>query len=964
MSSTTEQIRAALAHVDAHDRDTWWLMAMGIKSELGEAGFQVWDDWSQTASNYSAKAAKATWKSIKAAGRVTIASLFAEAIRNGWRPEQPYQAPSTEERAKLEAERAAALIEAEAIEAEQRQVAKEKAEKLWSKGHPVSAEHPYVKAKGIIPVGARQMRDMLLVPIRAGGELVNLQIIGADGSKRFLTGGQVKGASVVLGQIKGAALVLLCEGWATGCTLRAATELPVIVAFNARNMVTIAEKLAKALPSDIQVIVCGDSDTSLTGQKAASDAAARLSPRGYSVIPVFTQEQIGQYQTDHDKPPSDFNDLHHLAGIEAVSEQIHRGDCFSVCSVCSVCSENDEPNNDAALTGYGVSTPEENPEHTEHTEHTFDTQSPDSGKKQPSFFLLEDIPGQRDGVYWTPPPDEGKGPSSDIWLSSPLHILAETRDAHQSNWGRLLEWRDNDGHQHRWACPVEMLAASDTAEFRRELVRGGLTISTYGKARQKLVDYVLAHRPNSDIRLRCVSRIGWHDQRYVLPCEVYGEQAGEGVIYQGTDSGDFDQSGTLEDWQREIAASASGNTRIVFAISVAFAGVLAEMAGESGGGFHFVGTTSKGKTSTLLDPAASVWGDPDRYAKKWRTTTNGLEALCTGRNDGLLVLDELAQVAASDAGSAAYLIANGQAKSRMTKEGGNRPAQTWRVMLLSAGEIDLAQHMAEAGKTAKGGQMARLPAIPADAGAGLGTLENLHQHTSGQAFADAMKGNTRQYFGTAGAAFLAKLTQEQELTEIRKGIKDGVTELIKALAVPAGAAPEVGRVAARFALVALAGALATRYGITGWQPGEAFQAARRCFREWLAENSAGMGADDRALFAQIGGFMQTHSSTRFPPHDAGPEILARHLNRAGFSFTDDQGAMQFWVLTEPFKNELCKGFSTVPAVRVLVKAGWLLQGEVDSGKQRSTRRKRIPAMGSKQVPVYILTDAVLGGDES
>jgi putative DNA primase/helicase len=956
--STADQIRAALVHIDAHGRDTWVQMGMAVKSELGDTGFTIWDDWSQTAENYSSKAAKATWKSIKPAGRVTIASLFAEAIKHGYRPEQPYQAPTAEERAKLDAERAAALAEAQAIETEQRQAAKSKAAGLWEKAHPVSADHPYLQAKGIHPKGAAQLRDMLLIPIKVGGELVNLQIISADGSKRFLTGGQVKGASLVLGQLKGADTVLVCEGWATGCSLHQATGVPVVVTFNAGNLPVVAENLTKALQPEVRVLVCGDADASLTGQNAASDAADRLSPRGQSVIPAFTPEQGEKYQQQHDgKSPSDFNDLHQLAGVEAVKQQVFPGDLNSVWTEGTVWTEPLEATPDKNYSRPHFDGP------TSDYPHFPDENQPKRPESGAPFFLVEGIPGQRDGVYWCENSDGDKADDKLWWLSSPLHILGETRDAQQSNWGRLLEWRDNDGHPHRWACPVEMLAASDTAEFRRELVRGGLTISTNGKARQKLVDYVLTHRPDSATRLRCVSRIGWHDLRYVLPGQVYGEQAAEGVIYQGADSGDFDSAGTLQDWQRHIALPATGNTRIVFAISVAFAGVLADMAGESGGGFHYVGTTSKGKTSTLLDPAASVWGNPDRYAKKWRTTQNGLEVLCLGRNDGLLILDELAQIAAADAGGAAYLIANGQAKARMTKEGGNRPAQTWRVMLLSAGEIDLAQHMAEAGKTAKGGQMARLPAIPADAGAGMGTLEQLHQHDSGQAFADAMKGHCRQYYGTAGAAFLQKLTASEEQQDIRREVKDNIAAIIQYLGIPAGAAEEIGRVAARFALVAFAGELATRYGVTGWESGEAVQAARRCFREWLAENNTGQAADDRALFAQVAAFMQAHSSTRFPDHDAEPETLARHINRAGFRYVDEQGAAQFWVLSEPFKKELCKGFQTLSAVRALVKAEWMLPGDIENGKQRSQRRKRIKALNSTRVSVYVLTSAPLEGDE-
>ncbi|WP_159876855.1 DUF3631 domain-containing protein [Aquitalea denitrificans] len=317
-----EQIASALRHLDAHDRDSWVQMGMAVKSELGEAGFTLWDDWSRTADNYQPKAAMSVWKSIKPGGKVTIASLFAQAIQHGYRPEQPYQAPSAEERAKLEQERADAQAEAEALAAQQRQAAKDKAMALWAKGHDVAAEHPYLAAKGIAPAGVAQLRDMLLVPLRVAGELVNLQIIGADGGKRFLTGGQVKGASLVLGRLKDADTVLMCEGWATGCSLHQATGLPVVVAFNAHNLVAVAERLASILTASVDVLVCGDSDTSLTGQQAASKAAVALYPRGRSVIPVFTTEQVEQCREQHgDKLPSDFNDLHQLAGLDAVLAQ-------------------------------------------------------------------------------------------------------------------------------------------------------------------------------------------------------------------------------------------------------------------------------------------------------------------------------------------------------------------------------------------------------------------------------------------------------------------------------------------------------------------------------------------------------------------------------------------------------------------------------------------------------------------
>jgi putative DNA primase/helicase len=131
----------------------------------------------------------------------------------------------------------------------------------------------------------------------------------------------------------------------------------------------------------------------------------------------------------------------------------------------------------------------------------------------------------------------------------------------------------------------------------------------------------------------------------------------------------------------------------------------------------------------------------------------------------------------------------------------------------------------------------------------------------------------------------------------------------------------------------------------------------------LAENNTGQAADDRALFAQVAAFMQAHSSTRFPDHDADQETLARHHQRAGFRYVDEQGDMQFWVMSEPFKKELCKGFQTLAAVRAMVKAKWMQVGDVEGGKQRSTRQKRIKALNSTKMNVYVLTSAALEGDE-
>ena len=63
-----DRVRAALATIPADDYTTWVDMAFAVKHGLGEAGFDLWDAWSQTAPNYDARSARATWRSASESG--------------------------------------------------------------------------------------------------------------------------------------------------------------------------------------------------------------------------------------------------------------------------------------------------------------------------------------------------------------------------------------------------------------------------------------------------------------------------------------------------------------------------------------------------------------------------------------------------------------------------------------------------------------------------------------------------------------------------------------------------------------------------------------------------------------------------------------------------------------------------------------------------------------------------------
>lgn len=567
-------------------------------------------------------------------------------------------------------------------------------------------------------------------------------------------------------------------------------------------------------------------------------------------------------------------------------------------------------------------------------------------RNEGGFFELIDQPqpGESAGVYFTGFDQDGNA-KAPMWICAPLYIVAKTRGAKSADWGRLLEWRDADGQPHRWAVPAELLAG-DGLEVRRELMRLGLDVAPSKRARDLLSTYLQVCAVTE--RARCVERLGWMGGVYVLPDEAIGAGA-EAVVFQSTSAIEpaYAQAGTVDGWRDTVAALAQGNSRMVFAIACAFAPTLAQLVGEDSGGFHLRGKSSSGK-STSLALAASVWGHPRDFCRLWRTTANGLEGLAAVHSDSLLILDELSQVDPRDAGDAAYLLANGQGKTRASRTGMARQAARWRLLFLSAGEESLSAMMSRAGRRANAGQEVRLADIEADANKGLGAFDTLNSYPSGAALSLALKDAATLHHGAVGVAWLRLVVRDRAALADRAGdlVRKFVTKHTQA-----GTSGQVIRVARRFALVAAAGELASGYGLTGWPAGEASGAVSQCFASWLDSFGGAGSREDRALLAQVRAFFETHGACRFEHLAATDE--QRIVNRAGFWRDGEEGGRQFLVLPEVFRRELCAGFDARAAAKTLIDSGVVLAGE--DGK--SSRKVRLPGIGTT-ARVYVFTGKV------
>lgn len=543
-----------------------------------------------------------------------------------------------------------------------------------------------------------------------------------------------------------------------------------------------------------------------------------------------------------------------------------------------------------------------------------------------------------DGVYYVD--DKGRH----LLCSPPLYVKAWVRDSASENWGRLLEFCDPDGCLHRWVMPMEMLKGSGE-DIKGHLSSQGLIIQPGYKNRQHLLTYITNCELGSQTRARCVTHTGWYGEVFVLPEQTIGN-ASELVVYQGEYlARHYQQAGTLEAWQNNIAKYCAGNSRLVMAIACAFAALLLHPAKMESGGIHFVGASSSGKT-TALRVAASVFGAAN-YMNRWRATSNGLEALAALHSDTLLILDELSQADAKEVGEMTYMLSNGSGKARASRTGAARARHEWRTLILSAGEITLNQHMREVGKKARAGQEVRLIDVPADAGKGLGVFENLHDAANSAQLSQQLVDATATTYGMAAVAFLEAVTKPNHFAQL----VDFICHHRDAFLVdnlPSGSSAQVQRACKRFALIAAAGELATCYGITGWPQDEATTAATVCFQAAL-ELRGGIGnQEDANILAQVQSIFEAHGSSRFEELSPfGREDANRHnqslafnqqriVDRLGFKRVTGNNDVEYFVFPQAFKEELCKGFEVRYCAQLLISAG-MLKPNIDGRSQTPHR---------------------------
>lgn len=234
--------------------------------------------------------------------------------------------PFTEEEMRAWRER----IERERREAQRQREREEneaaaKARAIWTGAKEAPADHPYLRAKKVPPLGLKlyqgpalvinglDVRGAVIMPLRnVANEIRSLEFIAADGQKRFLPGASYRGSYFALG--KPGDVMAICEGAATALSIHTIARVPVRAAGSTGNLLAVAQAMRAKAP-DAKVIVCADNDCETDGNPGVAKATeAARAVGGLLAVPDFGP--------DRPEGATDFNDLARLRGPEAVLSYI------------------------------------------------------------------------------------------------------------------------------------------------------------------------------------------------------------------------------------------------------------------------------------------------------------------------------------------------------------------------------------------------------------------------------------------------------------------------------------------------------------------------------------------------------------------------------------------------------------------------------------------------------------------
>ena len=272
---------------------------------------------------------------------------------------------------------------------------------------------------------------------------------------------------------------------------------------------------------------------------------------------------------------------------------------------------------------------------------------------------------------------------------STAHILKELRDLESDQIFYEIAWTEHDEENRK---TVEATNLTTKRELLR-LANFGLGV-TENNAKD-LIDFFENYLAQIRIpRVYKAERLGWIKNRFIHPLD-----SGE-VLLEPSSSGErtiveaFKEKGTIETWRRDVFDQIKDHPKVLFMVFTSFASVILKDLEIKSFVVDLSGSTSQGKT-TALQVARTVWGT-EGLINEWNVTRVSVERKAAFFNDFPLYMDDTRKADERILQSIVYQFSGGKAKGRGSLTG-QQDESTWNNILISTGEISLADFAEKAG---------------------------------------------------------------------------------------------------------------------------------------------------------------------------------------------------------------------------------------------------------------------------
>jgi uncharacterized protein (DUF927 family) len=276
------------------------------------------------------------------------------------------------------------------------------------------------------------------------------------------------------------------------------------------------------------------------------------------------------------------------------------------------------------------------------------------------------------------------------WISrSAPHILKELRDLENGQIFYEIAWIEH-GEENR-----KTLEATNLTTKREILRLANFGLGVNENNAKDMIEYFEKYVAQIKIpRVYKVERLGRIKNRFIHPLD-----SGD-VLLEPTSPGErkiveaFRERGTIESWRREVFDQVKDHPKVLFMIFASFASVILKDLEIKSFVVDLSGSTSQGKT-TALQVARTVWGAED-LVNEWNVTRVSVERKAAFFNDFPLYMDDTRKADEKILQSIVYQFSGGKAKGRGSLTG-QQEETTWNNILISTGEISLADFAEKAG---------------------------------------------------------------------------------------------------------------------------------------------------------------------------------------------------------------------------------------------------------------------------